>query len=431
MIGTLGRISLTLGQAGFRRQLVLMGSTVLSCAIAATSVQAQELERGETVTERQRPEVDPLGARVGGFLVFPSLTLEEEYNDNIFAADDDEEADFITHLQPNLLAASQWNNHALNFRGGADVGLYADNTDENYEDYNFGFDGRYDISRNDNLFGGASFANQHEERGSPDDVNGEEPTEYDTYNTFAGGEAGFNRVTVRVTGDYTRNDYDDVETSAGATINNDDRDRDRYEARTRISYEIQENFDAFVEGAYNTVDYDDAQDDAGFNRDSDGYEAVVGTEFDLTGLTFGEVFAGWREQDYDDPAFDKISAPTVGLSLTSNITPLTTVQAFVQRQVQETTSGGASGILTSTAGVSVDHELLRNLILNANANYSLSDYEGIDREDDNYRFGLGARYLVNRYFEAGAGYDHVARESTSAGSDYTQNIFMIRGTIQY
>ncbi len=103
---------------------------VLLCPAA----NAQEDARGQTVTERARPEVDPLGIRVGGFLLFPQLSVTETYNDNIFAQDTGTTDDFITVATTAIALRSQFANHALNFRADTSVGRYLDSYDENYVD---------------------------------------------------------------------------------------------------------------------------------------------------------------------------------------------------------------------------------------------------------------------------------------------------------
>ena len=105
------------------------------------------LPRGDTVATRARPELDPLGIRAGAFLVFPELTIEEIYNDNIFAENGDETDDFITSLRPEVTVESNWSRHALAIAGGGDFGFYAQNSDENYQDWFAATNGRFDVSR--------------------------------------------------------------------------------------------------------------------------------------------------------------------------------------------------------------------------------------------------------------------------------------------
>lgn len=77
------------------------------------------LPRGDTVASRARPELDPLGIRAGAFLIFPELAIDEIYNDNIFAENNDETDDFITSIQPEVTIESDWSRHALAIAGAA------------------------------------------------------------------------------------------------------------------------------------------------------------------------------------------------------------------------------------------------------------------------------------------------------------------------
>ena len=115
-----------------------------------------------------------MGTRIGGFLLYPELSLGEEFNDNIFAVDNNQDIDFITTVPPGIRLRSDWNNHALNFDGALTVARYADHESEDYEDFRFGTDGRIDITRNNNATALVRYQELHEERSSPDDESGTE-----------------------------------------------------------------------------------------------------------------------------------------------------------------------------------------------------------------------------------------------------------------
>ena len=57
--------------------------------VFAIDAAAQELFRGDTVLTRPRPELDPLGVRLGSFFLFPRADVVESFNDNIFATEKD------------------------------------------------------------------------------------------------------------------------------------------------------------------------------------------------------------------------------------------------------------------------------------------------------------------------------------------------------
>ena len=128
------------------------------------------IHRGETVTERGLPAYQPLGIRAGGFLVFPKIEVSEVFDDNIFVDPSGEVHDFLTYINPSITVRSNFPRHELNFWAIANIGRYASEDGEDFEDYEVGFDGRIDAIRDANLFGGVVYAIRHEGRGSPDDV---------------------------------------------------------------------------------------------------------------------------------------------------------------------------------------------------------------------------------------------------------------------
>ncbi|HET6522264.1 MAG TPA: outer membrane beta-barrel protein, partial [Geminicoccaceae bacterium] len=376
---------------------LVLTATAAVGLLAPTAAGAQEPDPNVPVQDRPRPELDPLGIRAGGFLIFPEVTVAGSYNDNIFATPDDEIDDLITLVSPEISVQSQFSRHAINLNTGADLGFYLDENDENFQDYFVGVNGRLDVLREAAFTGGARYSHEHEDRGDPDDVGGAEPTEFDRFGADLGYQQTFNRLNFRVLGTAERLDFDDVPAAGGVTIDNDDRDRNEYNALLRVGYAVSPRLRFFTEGRYSIVDYSEDLPGVDFNRDSDGYEVRAGADIDLTAVLFGEVFAGYRWVDYDADVFDDSDGFSLGAGLTWNVTQLTTIELAARRDVEETTEAGASGRFTTVAEVEVHHELLRNLLLNGLVGYRNDDYEGIDRTDDTFTFGVGATYLMNRY----------------------------------
>ena len=419
---------------------VIRGTRVLPGATGAQELPtgAEDVPRGETVTTRQRPEVIPLGMRVGTFLLYPKISVTETYDDNIFRVEEDKDHDLITTIGPEFDLRSDWNNHAFNLRGDARIDRFARSEKENVEDYNVDADGRYDITRNIFLFGFLGYSQLSEDRGSPDDAGGVVPTEY---NAYRGGVRYFhrlNRVSFRLDAEAQKFDFDDV--SRGPLllpVNNDDRDRLESNVTLRAGYEIVPEYEAFVRATGNNRAYRTAVDDTGVGRDSQGYEIVTGVAIDFTGITFGNLFAGYRKQWYDDDNLSTIEGITGGANITWNVTPLTTFHAGIVRRVEETTAIVAgrrsSGFFATRYSVSADHEVLRNLLLNASVALTENDYKGIDREDRIYDVGVSARYLLNRNFYGSIGYRYTLRDRDATlgdEADYTQNVVTLRVELQ-
>src|SRR5689334_1882969 len=68
----------------------------------APAAPGQPTYPSETVTQRPRPELDPLGFRLGEYFWFPRAELDEAYNSNIFAISSPKTSDLITVLGPGF-----------------------------------------------------------------------------------------------------------------------------------------------------------------------------------------------------------------------------------------------------------------------------------------------------------------------------------------
>lgn len=407
-------------------RMIAAASAVAFSVCTATGAAAQSDSRTTTVTERERPELDALGVRSGGFTVFPSVEVSETYNDNIFATQNNKVDDFVTVITPAVTVSSDWNQHYLGFTGSADIVRLMDNSAEDHETVNLAVDGRLDIRRDTTVTARAGYEKDNEERGSVNGANGLTPTELDVQTLDVGISNKWNRVSLSADGGFEQRDFDDVRTSTGGTINNDDRDRDQFSLDVRAGYEIQQAYEAFLQVILTSVDYLDRLDDNGLNRDSEGYELRAGARIDFTGLLFGDVFAGYLNRDYDGATLASVDTFVAGLDLTWNVTPLTTVKGGASRSVSETTLAAASGTLRTELKTSVDHELLRNLILSGRVSYSVEEFEGVNREDEYVKGGLTAKYMVNRYFSVDVGYEYSERDSNIVGSDNQINKFGLR-----
>lgn len=411
------------------RKVRFLSYWLLGAALAAgTTVGAQEIERAETVADRHRPALDAKGLPAGSFRLFPVLAVEGLSHSNIFAQTDNAVDDLIMSVRPSLSLESDWNKHALILLADMDIGRYTDNGSEDYEDFSLGADGRVDISRISFFTAEAVHEKTHEQRTSADDIGGLAPTEFTIDRLEAAYFRKPNRSFVELSAIGRSLDFDEVATSAGIVSNND-RDRRILTGTARFGYEMTPDYSLFLQGETNSWEYDQEFDDSGFQRSSDGHEIVVGTALDFSGVTFGDLFLGYRSQEFDDSRFETVEGISFGGDITWNITGLTTLNALARRTVEPTTIVGAAGIRATRLGIRVDHELLRSLILSANLTAVNDDYQGIDREDDVFRAGLAAKYMLNRRLYLYLGYNFERRETApenSGGTEYRINKYFLR-----
>ncbi|HCX68990.1 MAG: hypothetical protein CMI61_09665 [Parvibaculum sp.] len=379
--------------------------------------------RGQSVMDRARPGYDAAGIRAGGFIVYPRASVTEAYEDNIYATPTNETDDFITTLRAGVAVNSIWSRHALNLNAGLSQQFYADNGDEDRFDWNVGAGGRIDVTSMTAITGSLRYAQMHEDRGDPSSpAAANEPIEYTLFTAGAAISQDFARMTATIGGEYLDYDYDDSATAGGVNIDQDFRDREEYIERARLAYNVSPDTNFYVEGQLNQIEYDQQPPVVAVTRDSDGWQAVVGSEFRLTNMARGGVYIGYQERDYDNPAFANTDGLAFGANVDWFVTPLTTITFKANQSVEETTVGGSSGYDQQEVGFDIGHELMRNLILSGGASYENNDFNSSAREDDLIGANVGVTYLLNRNFEIGLRYTFEDRDSNVATADYTRNV---------
>jgi hypothetical protein len=407
-----------------RKKIGIFKYVVLPLAlVCSASVWGADVERGVGVNERTIRDYSPAGIRAGSFMIHPFFESQNEYKDNIYSQQNNTQDDFIFHLQPGVNARSNWNRHALEANASTDMQLYTSHSSEDKENYAFDLNGRLDVLKENFATAKFYYAHQYEDRGSPDSpFNASKPVQYDTTGGLVGYEHKINRIRFNVLNDAQHLDYENSISSSDTFINNDDRDRQKNTSTGRIGYEIMPGYEAFVRGSYNFIEYDQKFDDFGLQRSSDGYEVVTGIALDFTGILVGDAYIGYARQKYDDARLETISDITGGFGLKWMPTGLTTVSARVDRAINETTQGFSSGYFSTASTVSIDHELLRNVLLNASAGYIFNDYRGgAGRQEDTYYAGVSAKYLLNRNFFLKSGYNFRTRSTNMNNADYDIN----------
>ena len=93
-----------------------------------------------------------------------------------------------------------------------------------------------------------------------------------------------------------------------------------------------------------------------------------------------------------------------------------------------TTLDDASAEVDTGGFVSLDHELLRNLILSARFGYTNTTFEGITRVDNTILGAFSARYLLFQGAALTASYQRDDRSSNAQGADYNRDVLSLRFT---
>lgn len=374
--------------------------------------------RNTSVQQRARPDYEAPGIRSGAFLVYPRLEVSAERNDNIYATATGEIDDTIAHVRPEIAIESDWSSNFLSAYARGSINRYSDNEDENTEEFGVGTAGRIDVSRQANIGFGGDYTSSFEPRTAPSAArNAVEPTALDTVQAYVSASRAAGYVKLSGRADYRSFDYEDGRTGAGTVIDQDNRDRDVVSISGRADVAVSPETAFFFQATGNAREYDIASTALVPNRNSSGSEYLIGASFEAGALARGEVAVGYIEQNFDEAVFKDVSGFGARAQVEWFPSELTTVTLAGGRTVEDTPTAGTGGFISNNASIGIDHELLRNVILNARVTLSRDDYEGIDREDTRVGFNLGGTYLINRNFGVNATLSTLDTQSDGAQRD--------------
>lgn len=397
--------------------LLLFGATDAS-AQALRSAQDAQIDlfvrnRAVAVRDRPQPAYDPLGIRAGGFTAFPRLQSGVVHDNNIFAAEGDRQPATTLRLTPEIVVRSNWSRHAFETRARAEIDRNLDFDSENTTDWSLGGAGRLDIVRGGDITLAAGYARDHEARTAPGaGPAARRPIAFDLASASLAATRTRGRLRLRADAAVLRYDYRDGLSDAGVIIDQDGRDRTVARLTGRADYALSPATALFVQVARDDRDYRTVAGSP--ERSSSGHEALAGVDFELGALIRGEVAAGYIRQDFRDAAYGDFDGVGGRARLSWFPTQLTTLTATTARTVEDIGVIGSAGALHTDVSISVDHELLRNLILTAEATWSEDGYNGLDRTDSRFTAGSSAIYRLNRRCGLTAGLAYLDQSSSGA-----------------
>lgn len=385
------------------------------------------------VMDRKREDYLPTGARIGSFLFLPEVLASIAYDDNITASGSNPKADGVVVVRPSAQLRSDWTRHFFSVDGFFESGTYLDYSEADYENYSVGSQARIDITRDASVFGYVRYLHGNELPGDGEtDTEIAVPLPFDRLTAGARGDYRFNRLWLSAAMDVEDTSY--ASWLDGAPTYQDYRDGRVYTASGRIGYDLSPLTSLFLGASHDWSRFADS--------DFDGSQAAVtaGLKFEPTRLLRGEAFVGYQSWRSVSGALRDVAGLTYGANLAWFASPLLTV-TFTGSQTVDGSNylppGDlglvGSSVLTNNAGVRLDYELRRNVLLSAWIAYQNQQYEDYSRRDQKYLYGVEGRYLVSRNWQLALRYTYTDFDSNYDGingvEDYTRSI--LTGSISY
>jgi hypothetical protein len=363
---------------------------------------------------------DDAGIPVGPGYLYPSVVVEELYDDNIFLQDSNEKESWITVISPALRYELDGEFRRFVLGMGLSKGIFHSSSDDNYLDAELTALAEFTPGDRTTLSFGAGYFEGHDARGTGDSEGAAallfpHPDEYHEADVFARLEYGLKEMYApRVKFEIGHNDIE-YENNRARTSDSD-LEEDRFLAS--FAFMVMPNTSLVLDASYSDTDYDTA------NSDNQKLKLLAGVSWDATSQTTGYAKFGRRKTDFDNGRDEDGSAWELGVEWK----PLSyaTVKLSSSRDSEDSrgaTVGNSSEITTNKA--SWRHEW--RSYLNSTLFYESvdEDFEDIDREDKTVAYGISANYSMRDWLNFSASISREENDSSVTGLDYDDNVFRI------
>ena len=401
---------------------------------------------GQPPRKRLKIDDDPFGAvgdYAGGFLIKSAVELGGGHDSNPARTAVAKGSPFYV-VAPEFLAVSDWERHAVvaDLRGSftgygntlpppPDGTIASAPTNLDRPDFTGHIDGRLDVSSDTRVMAQLRLRVATDNPGSPNIQAG--LANYPVYTTLGGtfgADQTFNRLQLSAGGTIDRTVYTDSKLTDGTSTTNDDRNFNQYGGVGRVSYDLLPGVKPFGEIEGDSRLHDLQLDRNGYQRNSSGGYAKVGSSFEFSRLLTGEISAGYAVRDYADPRLNRLQGLLVASSLIWTATPLTTAKYLSTTSIDETVVPGVSGVLTHTYTVEVDHDFRRWLTAIGKFTYGTYQYQGDNRLDRTYTVAGDLIYKMTRNFWIKASLRRDVLNSNIAGANSASTVMLLGVRLQ-
>jgi hypothetical protein len=427
---TLLRFLRTSAQRQHRLACVL--ATLVLCGIARGAA-GQEIERyfslgapgygttpGVTVLSRPRPAYEPAGIRVGDFIIYGNAAEAVGYDSNP-TGEPQARPSLLQQTEAAVRVQSDWGRNSLYLTGGVNNWRYPAQPQQSITDWNTKLGGTYDIGR-DQLALDISHITAAE---TPRDLNNPlltAPVPYSVNTGRVGYTLQFGQFALIPGVEFDAWRYNNAEQDGVPVVLN-------YQSRNTVTGSLVGRYQAsdrrsllvIVRGMHDhfVTPLPDLP-----NRDYDGVDVLVGVEYDTGGVWRYRALVGYQTRLYASSAFQTLSGPTAEANVIWQPTGLTTVTASALHTIAESPLTINTSYTLTQGRVTIDHELRRNVLLQARAEIDTAVYPQNAGHATLWTAGFSATWLMNRRLRLVASYDYSTR--LSGASSYVENVALLR-----
>lgn len=368
---------------------------VQAAAPVATEDEDAPAKKARTADARDETAYDPLGIRLGSFILLPAVELRGGYTSNAAGASSGGPSGLLA-IAPDILLKSDWSRNEATFRLKGVYDYYTDTSVAPYPNLYVEGNGRIDLPNDWALRLKADYNYDTQSLSSLDYPAGvDNPPGVNTYDAGVTLEGDVGRIVLQLRGTGTYTGYDDG-LAGDIVINQSYRNNTLLSGAARIGYQWTPAVAPFVEAQLSTRLFTQPTDIFGYSRDSNGLTIRGGIAYSADPILRGEIALGWHREAYVDETFNDFDAPTIDASLVWSPSQLTEIAFVASTTLDPANDPGASSKLVYDLGLTATRYIRRNFTLEGDLGYQYERYIGTDLADITYEAGIQATYKFNR-----------------------------------
>jgi hypothetical protein len=416
-----------------------VAAVVAGCAIAYGGVHAELLSSyfpagvpgygtapGVTVASRERPDFDPLGMRLGSFVLHPQVEEGLGYDDNVFGGTP-KLGSWILGTHPSLLVNSDWSRNSIGGYLGADDLRYLDQPTQSRTNWTASLGGTMAVGR-DELTVAVAHLGLHQDRTELDALPTDAPVAYQVDDVRVGYTIALDRISITPSLEFSTYRYDST-TILGVATPQAYRNRDVLQGAVTTRFELTPERNLLVVVRAVGSNYVAPQPGQP-TRNSTGYQALVGFSDDSDAVWRYRVLVGWEVRDFTASQFGSHQAPLAEAELIWNPSGMTTVTGSLTRSIEDAAQEGIAGYTYTSAKVTLDHEYRRDVLLRFSAGVQSADYLQGGGRSNGFTLGAGVSWLLNRHLRLSADYNFTdqsgsSNPTTQTTGSYTRSIGLL------
>jgi len=393
-----------------------------------------DTQPGVTVASRLRKGYDYQGLRMGDFTVLPELNQSIGFDSNVTGTKQPQGSGF-SETQGSVQATSNWGRDSLGGLVSVDNNRFFSQPRQSYTNWTASAGGTYEIGR-DVLYAGFTHLNLNQTPRDLDVPQLDAPIPFQIDDGRLNYRMVFSKLAVQPGIEIAGYSYSNG-TAQGMPFIQSYRDRVEFTPSLTLSYDVAPLRSLVFVVNNSTARYTN-QTPGSPTLNFNNFSALGGVSFDTGGKLRYRVLVGYATRHFSSSQFATISAPIVEASVAWNVTGLTTVTASAARYIQDGSSDSTVGYTETALKLAVDHEYLRNVLLNGHAVLYRDNYSQNQGTQTFYAVGTSATWLMNRHMRLVGSYEFSSRQSDTTalfnspgsiqgfGASYADNRFLLQ-----